>query len=99
MQPTSFDPKMSDWQGLKEMKIMKEYFDARYAQTCQIISESNNENQVLTQMHCFMISLQQKVMKLCPIIKDMMGEDDALMSYQKQGLAIKEILARVSQLQ
>jgi hypothetical protein len=35
-------------------------------------------------------------MKLCPIIKDMMGEDDALMSYQKQGLAIKEILARVS---
>jgi len=25
---------MHDWQGVKEMRIMKEYFDARYNQTC-----------------------------------------------------------------
>jgi len=35
-------------------------------------------------------------MKLCPIIKDMIGEDDELLGYQKQGKAISEILARVS---
>ena len=38
-------------------------------------------------------------MKLCPVIKDMIGEDDTLQSYQKQGKAIAEILARVSHLQ
>jgi hypothetical protein len=42
-QQTSLDPRMHDWQGIKEMRIMREYFEARYAQTCQIIAESPNE--------------------------------------------------------
>jgi len=58
------------------MKLIKEFFDLRYAQTCQIISESSNEPQVQTQMHCFMISLQERIIQLCPIIKDLLTEDE-----------------------
>ena len=52
---------MNNWEGVHEMKVMKEFFNARFAQTWQIICDSQNEPQATTQFHCFMIALTEKI--------------------------------------
>ena len=37
---------MMQWEGIKEMKTIKQFFELRFAQTWQIICESGSEEQV-----------------------------------------------------
>ena len=39
-------PHMAEWEGIHEMKLVKQFFDLRHAQTWQIICESASEEQV-----------------------------------------------------
>ena len=67
---------MANWRGVKDLKAIKDYFDTRFEQTCQIVAESQTETQFLTQLNVFLISLQQRMIQVNPEMKDLLGEDE-----------------------
>ena len=58
------------------MKSIKKFFDIRHAQTWQIICESSSEEQVTKQFSLFMYSIHEKLQDLCPIIKELIADDN-----------------------
>ena len=103
---------MAGWEGVHEMRVIKEFFNARFTQTWQIICESQNEPQAVTQMHCFMIGLTEKILSLCPTIRDLLFEENQQNKKGNEGKegtggrgiggdpkTLVEVLARLTQLQ
>lgn len=68
---------MDSWDGVNQMKSIKQFFDSRHAQTWQIITECSAEEQVQKQFSLFMYSLYEKIVDLCPIIKELLADDGA----------------------
>ena len=66
---------MVQWPGVQEMKSMQQFFDLRHAQTWQIICESSSEEQVSKQFSLFMYSLYEKIVELCPVIKELLVDE------------------------
>ena len=60
------------------MRSIKQFFESRHAQTWQIICESSSEEQVQKQFSLFMYSLYEKIVELCPIIKELLADDGVL---------------------
>ena len=68
-------PHMGQWEGVQEMRAIKQFFDLRHAQTWQIICESSTEEQVQKQFSLFMYSIYEKLVELCPIIKELLVDE------------------------
>ena len=66
---------MGQWEGVSEMKAIKQFFDARWAQTWQIICESTTEESVQKQFSLFMYSVYEKLLELCPVIKELLADE------------------------
>ena len=66
---------MAQWEGFQEMKTIKQFFEMRHAQTWAIICESSSEEQVQKQFSLFMYSIHEKLIELCPIIKELLVDE------------------------
>ena len=66
---------MQQWEGVAEMRAIKQFFELRHAQTWQIICESSSEEQVQKQFSLFMYSVHEKLVELCPIIKELLVDE------------------------
>ena len=88
------------------MRSIKQFFESRHAQTWQIVCESSSEEQVQKQFSLFMYSLYEKIVELCPIIKELLADDGAFgggkgpsaEEFKKQNQAINETLSTVANL-
>ena len=94
------------------MKTIKQFFELRFAQTWQIICESASEEQVQKQFSLFMFSVYEKLIELCPIIKELLVDEGILRpggggqaaglkqeQIDQQSQVMNEMLARLVNLQ